>query len=227
MRSVSDIMKNCCQIFSDIVENNYTDALPDEIESEEFFKGANGYRILIECRADEIESSKKLYSELEELCIKQFCEEKGIKELDYENDDLMDDYMEYRYNFFIDGLEQSFVIMEIFFYDDVYCIHIETSMGNYGQYLPFEKDMKFLKGNERAMIKKIKEIAEEIQMFPVYFVGMCVFFAVIITIDDFIDDKQQALSAHVFRVWADFLLTGQLFFYTLNLSKTMRAKKLS
>ena len=163
MKNVYDIiMKNCCQIFSDIVENNYVDTFPDEIKAEEFFKGAYGYRILIECRADEIESSKKLYSELEEMCIRQFCEERGIKELDYENGDLMDEYTEYKSCFFIDGLEQSFVIMEIFFYDDVYCIHTETSMGNYGQYLPFEKDMKFSKGNEKAMFKKIKEIAEEI-----------------------------------------------------------------
>ena len=162
MENYNDIMKNCCQEFSDIVENNYTDTFSDEIKAEEFFKGANGYRVLIECRADEIESSKKLYCELEDLCIKQFCEEKGIKELDYENDDLMDDYMEYRLDFFSDGLEQSFVMMEIFFRDDVYCIHIETSMGNYGQYLPFEKNLKFSKGKEKAMFEKIKELAEEI-----------------------------------------------------------------
>lgn len=162
MINASDIMKNCCLEFSNIVENNYIDTFPDEIKAEEFFKGAYGYRILIECRADEIESSKKLYSELEDLCIKQFCEEKGIKELDYDNDNSMDDYMEYNSDFFSDGLREAFVIMEIFFYDDVYCIHIETSVGNYGQYLPFEKDVKFSKGNERAMLKKITEIAEEI-----------------------------------------------------------------
>lgn len=162
MKSTAEVMKNCCQIFSDIVENNYTDTFPDEIKTEEFFKGANGYRILIECPADEIESSKKLYSELEDLCIKQFCEEKGIKELDYDNDDLMDDYTEYETDFFSDGLREAFVIMEVFFHDDFYCIHIETSMGNYGQYLPFEKDMKFSKGKEKAMFEKIKEIAEEI-----------------------------------------------------------------
>ena len=162
MKNASDIMKNCCKIFSDIVENNYTDTFPDEIKAEEFFKGANGYRILIECRADEIESSKKIYSELEEMCIRQFCEERGIAELDNENYDLMDDYTEYEADFFSDGLREAFVIMEIFFYDDVYCIHIETSVGDYGQYIPFEKDMKFSKGNERAMLKKIKEIAEEI-----------------------------------------------------------------
>ena len=162
MKNTVEVMKNCCQEFSDIVENNYTDTFPDEMKAEEFFKGANGYRILIECRADEIESSKKLYSELEDLCIKQFCEEKGIKELDYENYDLMDDYTEYETNFFSDGLREAFVIMEIFFYDDAYCIHIETSMGNYGRYLPFEKDMKFSKGYEKAMLEKIKEVGEEI-----------------------------------------------------------------
>ena len=162
MKNVSDIMKNCCQEFSDIVENNYTDTFHDEIKTEEFFKGAYGYRILIECHTDELESSKKLYGELEDLCIKQFCEEKGIKELDYENDDLMDVYTEYEADFFSDGLWGAFVIMEIFFYDDAYCIHIETSVGDYGQYLPFEKDMKFSKGEETTMLEKIKELAEVI-----------------------------------------------------------------
>lgn len=162
MKNVNDIMKNCCQIFSDIVAENYSDVFIDEMQKLTRSDCGDGYRIIMYNPAEFTDSSKDLYNELESICIKQFCEEKGIKELDYENDDLMDDYMEYKSDFFSDGLMEAFVIMEIFFHDDVYCIHIETSIGNYGQYIPFEKDMEFSKGKEKTMIEKIKEIAEEI-----------------------------------------------------------------
>ena len=162
MKSTAEVMKNCCQIFSDIVAENYSDAFTDEIQKLTRFDCGDGYRIIIYNPAEFTDSSKDLYNDLESICINQFCEERGIAELDNENYDLMDDYTEYEADFFSDGLREAFVIMEIFFYDDVYCIHIETSVGDYGQYIPFEKDMKFSKGNERAMLKKIKEIAEEI-----------------------------------------------------------------
>ena len=111
--------------------------------------------------AEFTDSSKDLYNELESVCINQFCEEKGIKELDYNNYNLMDDYCVYETEFFYDGLSRANIVLEVCFYDDAYCIHIETSVGDYGQYVPFEKDMKFSKGEESAMFEKIKAIAEE------------------------------------------------------------------
>lgn len=162
MKNVNDIMKNCCQIFSDIVTENYRDAFFDEIQKHTYYDCGEVYRVIIYNPAEFTDSSKKLCDELEEICIKQFCEEKGIKELDYDNDDLMDEYCTYEAEFFYDGLVTANIILEVSFYEDEYNLHVETSVGDYGEYVPFEKDMKFSKGDEKAMFEKIKEIAEEI-----------------------------------------------------------------
>ena len=162
MKNVSDIMKNCCQEFSDTVAENYSDVFIDEIQKHTYSDCGDEYRIIIYNPAEFTDSSKELYNELEEICIKQFCGEKGIKELDYDNDNLMGEYITYETEFFYDGLSRANIILEICFYENEYNVHIETSVGDYGQYVPFEENLKFSKGNERAMIKKIKEIAEEI-----------------------------------------------------------------
>ena len=161
MKNVNDIMKNCCQIFSDIIAENYSDAFIGEIQ-ELKYDGKTGYRIITYNDAEHTDTSKKLYDELEDICIKQFCEEKGIKELDYDNDDLMDDYCIYETEFFYDGLSRANITLEVYLFDDYYSVYIETSIGDYGQYIAFEKNLKFSKGNEKAMFKKIKEIAEGI-----------------------------------------------------------------
>ena len=162
MKNTAEVMKTCCQEFSDIVAENYSDVFIDEIQKLTCSDCGDGYRIIIYNPAEFTASSKALYNGLESICINQFCEEKGIKELDYNNDNLMDEYCVYETEFFYDGLSRANILLEVYFCEADYYVHIETSVGDYGQYIPFEKDMKFSKGNERAMLKKIKEIAEEI-----------------------------------------------------------------
>ena len=144
---------------TDCIETDYCGETPTVFKEKDY----TSYNQCITCLASNCGYTEEIYESLENDCIKEFLTNHKLSDLDYNNLDLMDDYYNFEREYMWDGLDAAFISTELIEYIDCIKAFIEISIGNYGQYIPFKKEITFYKGENFDLFHdEIVKIAESV-----------------------------------------------------------------